>query len=494
MSPDPAPSAPSRARLLWRVAVAVELAVVAGVAGWAALDAARPRILDVEPAAGDRVATEAGAPVVLSVAVREGLPGSGVARVAWVADRESGTVPGADASQAAPIAPAAAQPTPTYDGSGQANHPSVIDFLAEYGMRSWGGHRYWMVMTPYPGDAGVNEHPSADQFENPSLLVSDDGSTWTPPQGLRTPLAGPPADYRPLAVHFSDPELVYDPRSDSLDVYYRENRGREATAAEVLHRVDVSARGGSFTTTVHPTIQTGMDRDNELVSPGVVLDGQGRWHMWFVSMYPEGGSVHGTGTLRILHETSPDGLAWSAPASCTPSLSEHFRAVPPRPGRYFAGGDPLYPWHLDAKRTGDTVRLLIDTTLERAKPSLGRGSSLYLAQTTLADPTRLTFPADGPLVTGTDSTAIYRASFVPGATDRVWYSARDLAGAFWSPKARWRIAFTEGRIEGGEWAPASSVTVPLDLAPGEWWFHVRAAGPLGVWSETRHVKVVVPAR
>lgn len=485
MTPDPAPSGarPHRS-FLWRASVTIEVLVLVIGALWLAVDATRPTMVAVAPAAGDRPAAERGEPAVLSLAARPGLACLPVTSFEWVADHDAHTVPGAGAHRDAPIPPALAQVTPTYDGSGQANHPSVVDFLAEYGMAKWGGHRYWMVDTPYREDS--------DAFENPSVLVSDDGAKWSPAPGLRSPLVGPPADYKRLAVHFSDPELVYDPGADTLDVFFRENRGAEATASEDLRRIDISSKDGTLSTTVHLPVPTRYTRDTEIMSPGIVLGDDGTWHMWFVSFYPEGGSLAKTGTLRILHATSPDGLSWSEPASCSPSPAAFYATVAPRPWRPFSG-DPFYPWHLEAKRTGGTVRLLVDTTMLASRPSLGEGSGLYLAETTLADPARLSWLTDAPLVAGTAASAVYRASFVSGTTDRVWFSARDAAGAMESG-ARWRIGFTEGRIRDREWEPASSITVPLDVAPGTWWLHVRARNALGVWSNTMHVRETVPER
>ena len=37
------------------------------------------------------------------------------------------------------------QHIPTYDGSDQSTHPSVLRFGAP-----WHGYLYWMAMTPYP--------------------------------------------------------------------------------------------------------------------------------------------------------------------------------------------------------------------------------------------------------------------------------------------------------------------------------------------------------
>jgi hypothetical protein len=50
--------------------------------------------------------------------------------------------------------------TPTYEGSGEAVHPSVIDFKTEYNLSEWNGFRYWMACTPYPnGNFHMKTHP-----------------------------------------------------------------------------------------------------------------------------------------------------------------------------------------------------------------------------------------------------------------------------------------------------------------------------------------------
>lgn len=58
-----------------------------------------------------------------------------------------------------------------------------------------------MAITPYPnGD---------DAFENPSLLVSQDGLSWDLPCGLRNPLdIKPGTRYSDPAHYNSDPDLI----------------------------------------------------------------------------------------------------------------------------------------------------------------------------------------------------------------------------------------------------------------------------------------------
>lgn len=96
---------------------------------------------------------------------------------------------------------------PTYDGSDQLTHPKVLYFP-----KGWKGYRYWMSMTPYP-----YEH---DMFENPSIVVSNDGKTWGTPQGLTNPVSGIPSDVA-LGGHYSDPQLVM--RGDTMELWYRYN-------------------------------------------------------------------------------------------------------------------------------------------------------------------------------------------------------------------------------------------------------------------------------
>jgi hypothetical protein len=94
---------------------------------------------------------------------------------------------------------------PTYDGSGQAVHPSVVHIPGGFG-----GYAFWMVMTPYPNSDATKE--------NPSILASNDGLEWVVPPGVTNPLFGPPA-----TSNFSDPHLEYDFQNNQLVLYWQHN-------------------------------------------------------------------------------------------------------------------------------------------------------------------------------------------------------------------------------------------------------------------------------
>lgn len=91
---------------------------------------------------------------------------------------------------------------PTYDGSGEAAHPSVLYFT-----NRWNNYCYWMAFTPY---RGTNE-----KYENPSVVVSNDGIHWVQPKELTNPIVRKPED-----GHLSDPNLFFD-FHNRLSMFYR---------------------------------------------------------------------------------------------------------------------------------------------------------------------------------------------------------------------------------------------------------------------------------
>ena len=122
------------------------------------------------------------------------------------ARRRTPATPPPDIPTSAPYNVATHLTIPTYDGSNQPVHPDVIDF--GFGT-PWHGWRFWMVMTPYPNyDAS---------WEDPSIVVSNDGLTWQVPAGLTNP------PYRPVEGPYNnDPDIVHDPITDELVLFYRD--------------------------------------------------------------------------------------------------------------------------------------------------------------------------------------------------------------------------------------------------------------------------------
>ena len=120
---------------------------------------------------------------------------------------------------------------PTYDGQNESVHPSLVHFPD-----GWYGWDYWMIMTPFPtGD---------DDYENPSIIVSNDGYNWSVPYGLTNPISfiPTPPDWN------KDPELIYVAETDELWAWWGYYNGSEHTY------LSKSSNGITWST---PTLTTG---------------------------------------------------------------------------------------------------------------------------------------------------------------------------------------------------------------------------------------------
>ena len=170
---------------------------------------------------------------------------------------------------------------PTYDGSGVAVHPTVVDMG-----RQWHGYRWWMGNTPFPSD---NE-----RLENPCIWGSNDRVEWEVPAGLVNPVATAP----PAPAYNSDTELVFDPENQRMVLYWR-----TSGSGPVVVKASTSTNGNSWTPPQVLTLTGGTAG----VSPAVIRRGPGDWHMWLF-----------TQSSTIEHWVSTDPLGpWTKQANGT---------------------------------------------------------------------------------------------------------------------------------------------------------------------------------
>lgn len=149
---------------------------------------------------------------------------------------------------------------PTYDSSGEAIHPSVWDFGSP-----WNGYRYWMAFTPYPG--------SDEDFENPSIVASNDRVTWVVPPGLTNPIVADPGG----SAFNADPELVYDAANAQLVLIYSTYDGSTNKTWYARTSSDGVTWSGASTLFV-----TAIATENPL-SPSVRKTGASEWTMWYIN-------------------------------------------------------------------------------------------------------------------------------------------------------------------------------------------------------------------
>lgn len=203
--------------------------------------------------------------------------------------------------------------TPTYDGSGQAIHPGVLDFRQING-GTWRGWRYWMVMTPWPA--------RDNSKENPSILVSRDGYTWHVPAGLTNPIRATTD-----GGWASDADIEYDASTDELVVIWRpviEIPGRVIRSAD-----GVTWYGDATCTLTYPVIE-GATTD-ELLSPCIIRNDDGTWDIWVVAY---------AGDRNVWKYHTSNLLNWGTP---TPSTGLTGKGL----------------WHIDVTKAPDGRYLLV---------------------------------------------------------------------------------------------------------------------------------------
>jgi hypothetical protein len=213
---------------------------------------------------------------------------------------------------------------PTYDGSGQLTHPSVLYFP-----ESWNGHKYWAVATPYPN--------SKDEYENPSIYCFDTpGENWVVPANLTNPIVP-----QPSMGFNSDPCLAYNKTSDELYCFYRDYN---YTDLNIKYYIIKSSDGISwsspillynFTSNRHVLcssmplltriytkayiiidsithyinhIKTSQGEAKGEVSNAIVQLPNGTWIML---------ARKGDSAYSIVYRTSADCLHWSEPKNCS---------------------------------------------------------------------------------------------------------------------------------------------------------------------------------
>jgi hypothetical protein len=285
------------------------------------------------------------------------------------------------------------QITPTYDGSGQVVEPSILFFPS-----GWNGFLYWLEVTPFPS--------SDASKENPSILVSNDGSSWQVPPGLTNPIA------LPTSGSFDDGELFYDAASRQLWVYYLWSGGGGLT--HILRKT--SSDGVHWS----QTAQDLFDVSNYTVESPTVDKVGNTYYMWGVNT---GAAGCGATSTTLESRTSVDGANWSAPQVV--SISQPGYVIWHIEARYIPSKQEY--WMLSAAYPQGTNCNNDGTTLFFSNSSDGQNWTTY-STPVLEVSSRW------------DDGEIYRATFLYDASLdmlKVWYSARS---AVWPWK--WYMGYT----------------------------------------------------
>ena len=166
--------------------------------------------------------------------------------------------------------------TPTYDGSGQVVHPDVVHVPG-----GWNGYEYWMGMTPYPN--------SNDNYENPSIIASNDNATWVVPSGRDEPAL---------------PRAATATTTTSTCCWWAARWSCTSTRPTTT-ATPTSSRLASTDGVNWGPAQTVITMPNYVMSPAVIHDG-GVYTMWYVRS--AGGCSAAAQDFYL--RTSVDGITW----------------------------------------------------------------------------------------------------------------------------------------------------------------------------------------
>jgi len=214
-----------------------------------------------------------------------------------VSELDDAEAPGAGYVAPSPI------PVITYEGSGQLVHPDAAVFPSR-----WNGKRYWVSGTPYPA--------GNPRYENPSIYQGRVSNDMRVPSGVTNPIVAAPA-----SGYLSDPDILHDPDSDELRMYYRSTVGG---VDAIL--VSTSRDGVGWS----PPRLVLSDVRYSMISPSIVRESATSWRMWTVNAAARG-CVSLASDMVLQQRRSSDGITWSAPEETTLYV----------PGRV--------PWHWDVQ-------------------------------------------------------------------------------------------------------------------------------------------------
>ena len=318
-----------------------------------------------------------------------------------------------------------AQGGQTQKAEWDTTHPDVIDFAktSKEGGK-WGGYRYWMVLTP--------NQDGYSQYENPCLAASNDGVNWVVPNGIENPLSG--VKHEPAGTHNCDTDLVYNPDSDELWVYYVWEQDSPAGTPSNLRLIRVMEKNDGFeitsTTDGKPYERLiNSQYRYDMQSPAVVRRNANTWLMWSNNSDSDNSGNGWQSQVAFVElYTSADGKNWTNKQSLADTL-------------VLKGADGIasyIPWHLDVQWVESQNKYW---GLFCAYPKGGNTNRTYLLFGTSEDgKTWLTYPKPllAPRDNKWDNNFIYRSTFIyddASGTLQVWYSGGKSGG--------WRIAYTE---------------------------------------------------
>lgn len=259
---------------------------------------------------------------------------------------------------------------PTYEKSGQAMHPDIV-----YDENGVLGHKYWMAFTPYPF--------YEDKYEDPSIVVSEDGKNFSLPSGAKNPVLDDIGD-KDKGGHLSDTDLMYN--KNQLILHYVYNKKGVLGPSKFYRIVSDNGINWSKPNVVYLCKETG-----EGYSPAFIIEND-ITKMWYFA---------GEDNL-IFTESKDDEKSWSKIKKCKLNMS------------------PWKGWHFDVIKTDKEYEALICARL----PRIQTRALFYAKSTDCINWYVSKYPIIFPKENSWDGRDIYRSTMIKEKGKyKIWYSA-----------------------------------------------------------------------
>ncbi len=189
---------------------------------------------------------------------------------------------------------------PTYDGLFQAVHPDIVFFK-----NGFNGYPFYLVVTPYPY--------SNRRYENPCILVSEDGINFQESVPGINPLVQPP----PYGYN-DDPDMLFITEQKKFNIYYLETMIPDSQNVILLESKD--GIHWKKKRVIHYNLK---QKDCFILSPSVIF-GNNQYRMFYVNISEIGSPIQ--------YLESNDGIKWDKNSIVSLSYS-----LP----------EKMTPWHVD---------------------------------------------------------------------------------------------------------------------------------------------------
>lgn len=261
-------------------------------------------------------------------------------------------------------------------------HPTIIDFLAEHGMDTWGGYRYFCAWTTAQACTYSGE-PEDVYFQRSNNGLTD----WTAPQEL---------DMYGVCVgmteskNSSDPCAVYDPWNDVVRVFFlRENA---ITGTSQLHMRTINSSG-----IVGAAVPCTMGGDTFVGHSAVYVE-ENKLLFWAIDF------THGK--PRFVHAVSEDnGLTLGTLEICNDIVGATF--------------PNCHPWHMEVRKNPHNTNIIeILTSCQHDTGDVFEDMFTAVFRTTVQNPAVLTTLTSTRVLSkgipsAWDEYGLYKPSFIP---------------------------------------------------------------------------------